>query len=370
MKKNLLSLVVILSAFCVKAQYNMENLSIEQEAIGDNAINSTNYSVKHTFKNLRLYPILANETFLNEHKDLSKFTLLKEAIEQKKIIVSETGASDSNAEPVPQPNRVTENRIDIPDTSRQEVVQQRLINVQNVSNRAGGVGGTVNKLVLENVSQDTIFILAGEVVKGGKQDRVIGQDVVILPGQKMDISAFCVEKSRWQTKNGNGGKFTGYYTVSSMDIRKTVTVDKSQQKVWSKVDEHTTTNKAESETKTYTNLENSEEYKQKVAEYRAFFENSFVQNNRVIGVIAVTGDEIMGCDMFANHELFAQSYSNLLQSYIGQAVTKGSDVTISNDKVYEYLSHLLSTEENQEERINEKGSQYKFKGKKVHISTF
>ena len=45
--------------------------------------------------------------------------------------------------------------------------------------------------------------MAGEVVKGGKQDRVIAQDVVLAPGETIDLNAFCVEKNRWVTKNEN-----------------------------------------------------------------------------------------------------------------------------------------------------------------------
>ena len=52
----------------------------------------------------------------------------------------------------------------------------------------------VNKLFVENNSQDTIILLAGEVVKGGKQDRTLATDLILPPGKgKKDIDVFCVE---------------------------------------------------------------------------------------------------------------------------------------------------------------------------------
>ncbi len=52
----------------------------------------------------------------------------------------------------------------------------------------------MNKLFVENNSQDTIILLAGEVVKGGKQDRTLATDLILPPGKgKKDINVFCVE---------------------------------------------------------------------------------------------------------------------------------------------------------------------------------
>ena len=72
-------------------------------------------------------------------------------------------------------------------------------------------------MLANNISNDTIFI-AGEIVKGGKQDRVIAKDIVIHPGEEVDLGAFCVEKTG--TKNGNKGNFTGHSDMLSIDIKR------------------------------------------------------------------------------------------------------------------------------------------------------
>jgi len=55
-------------------------------------------------------------------------------------------------------------------------------------------GAQVNRLVLVNNSKRPLLLLAGEIVTGGKQDRVIGKDRIIpAESDPVDLSVFCVE---------------------------------------------------------------------------------------------------------------------------------------------------------------------------------
>ena len=68
----------------------------------------------------------------------------------------------------------------------------------------------VNELAIENVSSEEVFVQAGDIVKGGRQDRVLAVDL-ILPAKsgEIPIDAFCVESGRWQKRgNGEAGKFS------------------------------------------------------------------------------------------------------------------------------------------------------------------
>jgi hypothetical protein len=63
--------------------------------------------------------------------------------------------------------------------------------------------GNVNELAVENVSDQTVFIPAGSIVKGGQQDRTLGSDLIITKADgKMPIAAFCVEQGRWAQRGG------------------------------------------------------------------------------------------------------------------------------------------------------------------------
>src|ERR1039457_7663457 len=67
-------------------------------------------------------------------------------------------------------------------------------------------GAQVNRLVLVNNSKRPLLLLAGEIVTGGKQARVIGKDRIV-PGESdpVDLNVFCVEPGRWVAANGKNG---------------------------------------------------------------------------------------------------------------------------------------------------------------------
>src|SRR5205085_12614267 len=104
--------------------------------------------------------------------------------------------------------------------------------------RENGGGGTVNQLVIENKGAIPIFVLAGTVVKGGNQDRQIGQDFIIEPKKDTPVDAFCVEHGRWSgQRNGQvtAGRFDSSGVVATSKVRAAGQYKKSQSEVWSNV---------------------------------------------------------------------------------------------------------------------------------------
>ena len=57
---------------------------------------------------------------------------------------------------------------------------------------------------MENVSaSDEIFLQAGDIVKGGQQDRVLRYDLIVsAKSGKIPVEVFCVEAGRW-TRRGS-----------------------------------------------------------------------------------------------------------------------------------------------------------------------
>jgi len=71
-----------------------------------------------------------------------------------------------------------------------DVIVTEAGNVQGLIRRHGapsvrneGAGAQVNRLVLVHNSKRPLLLLAGEIVSGGKQDRVIGKDRIV-PGRE------------------------------------------------------------------------------------------------------------------------------------------------------------------------------------------
>jgi len=61
--------------------------------------------------------------------------------------------------------------------------------------------GSVNQLEVENTGDNEVFIQSGDIVKGGRQDRVLTVSLIIPPHSgAMPIASFCVEQGRWTAR--------------------------------------------------------------------------------------------------------------------------------------------------------------------------
>ena len=67
--------------------------------------------------------------------------------------------------------------------------------------------GTVNELAVENLADEEVFIQAGDIVKGGRQDRALTVSLILPPHSgRIPIAAFCVEQGRWSARGGEDSK--------------------------------------------------------------------------------------------------------------------------------------------------------------------
>jgi len=93
-------------------------------------------------------------------------------------------------------------------------------------------GGSVPVVVVENRSATHhVFIMAGEVMTGGKQTRTVRQDVVLAPGQQANLSVFCVEAHRWNGK----AEFGASGLLVPQSIQKEMRKGADQSAVWTEV---------------------------------------------------------------------------------------------------------------------------------------
>lgn len=103
---------------------------------------------------------------------------------------------------------------------------------------AGQDQAEVNTLEIENRSGKWLFLQAGDIVKGGKQDRTIMTDLTLAPRSgPQPLGAFCVEHGRW-TPGGDGLAFSSSPgIVAGASLKRAIQSDKpdGQQRVWQEV---------------------------------------------------------------------------------------------------------------------------------------
>ncbi len=71
--------------------------------------------------------------------------------------------------------------------------------------------GRVGELEIENLTSADLFAQAGDVVKGGWQDRALGADFIVpvqARSRRMRVRTFCVERGRWSNRVGEASSDT------------------------------------------------------------------------------------------------------------------------------------------------------------------
>jgi hypothetical protein len=112
----------------------------------------------------------------------------------------------------------------------QEAMKRKLVIVRET--------GDVNRLTIQNKSSQDVFVQAGDIVKGGQQDRVLALDLIVPPKSgRIPIDAFCVEQGRWSRR---GGEAVTAFSASenglaSKDLKIAAKARMSQGEVWANV---------------------------------------------------------------------------------------------------------------------------------------
>jgi hypothetical protein len=237
------------------------------------------------------------------------------------------------------------------------------------TNSQGRIRANVNTLTFENFSDQPVFLMSGEVITGGMQDRVIAQDMVVPPRSgSVEVPVFCVEKGRWSGSTKNN-KFQNYHEAS-MHLRQVIDREQNQNAVWNEIAKENRHDRIRTNTEAYTAHANSPEYIQRENEYLAFFNEKFRNKENIVGIVGVTGGVVMGCDIFASPDLFYREYNNLIYAYIDEALTFGLPVTMTDEAVKQYLDNLLTNEVMQERFVRQNGKMFKQGEQIIHITTY
>jgi hypothetical protein len=199
---------------------------------------------------------------------------------------------------------------------------------QKIANDATLGGDSVNQLLLRNDSDKHLYLMAGEVIKGARQDRIIGNDTVIKPHSGwvvMDV--FCVESGRWSYE---GNKFEGTGKVGHSTLRYVAQSGKEQGEVWEEV----AAKRADlgksagiaalpgEESGTMEAAYSSEQVQAMVKPYLAALTDLPKSEPHILGVVVCYGDKMLATDIFGSETLFAKLYPQLLESYAMDVVGK------------------------------------------------
>ena len=223
--------------------------------------------------------------------------------------------------------------------------------------------GSVNELQIENTGTEDVFIQSGDIVKGGKQDRVLTVSLVLPPKSgKVGIASFCVEQGRWTARGQEnvaqfasshdampsreaklamkapiakpaGAEPPGASGVLNSNAQRTRTVagDETsvrQRGVWdevAKVQNRLAGNlggsvaAAQSATSLQLSLEN-EALKTKRAAYITALEGKATAAPDVIGYVFAVNGKVNSADVYPSNALFNKMWGKLLGASVTEAI--------------------------------------------------
>jgi hypothetical protein len=210
----------------------------------------------------------------------------------------------------------------------------------------------VNELAIQNLSDRPLLLLAGEVVSGGKQDRVVARERIVPPhSEPVPLGVFCVEPGRWQ---GASHEFSSARTMAHPQLRKQVTEAQDQQKVWNEVaqaNQRLAIMAAPAAAATggftpsgsYARTMEAKPVQDKLGEQTRNFAGRLPRGT--VGVVVALNGRIVWADLFASPALFDRYRDKLLQSYVVESARMaGAEVAPTAAEARDFLRPLAGRE--------------------------
>jgi len=166
-----------------------------------------------------------------------------------------------------------------------------------------------------------LVLLSGEIVSGGKQDRIVQQDTLIRPSKEaVNLNVFCVEHGRWVEKSSHFAPAAGGAGgLADPSVRGRAQHEKSQAAVWNQVDESLGKLKTDNATKTYqANLNNAGVQKSVDAYVKAI--QSKLALDKVMGVAVAVNGRMVWMDCFSDNQMFRKYWPKMIKSYALEAL--------------------------------------------------
>ncbi len=221
----------------------------------------------------------------------------------------------------------------------------------------------VNSLEVRNRANLPLLVFAGELLLGGKQDRIVGKDTIIPARESRQVPVFCVEHGRWQ---GAKMSFEAADTLVPDAVRSSAYGSQSQREVWDKVAMANAKAGTSTSTGTVQALLRDPKVAREVESTTRALQTAFSGVTNATGVISWLNGKVHSADVFANPDLFAANRDKLLRSYALDAKLSTDPVlmAVNMKECAEFLDAIVQARRTQEEH-GQYGALFRIKDGKV-----
>jgi ARG/rhodanese/phosphatase superfamily protein len=213
-------------------------------------------------------------------------------------------------------------------------------------------GNEVNELMVVNHSGRPLYLMPGEIIVGGDQDRTIGHEYVVAPdGKPVTLDVYCVEHGRWGGRaeaeyaglrpfvisvipvvspsatetpetvarevaaQANAGKFVGSVGSLSKNVRLAVQSGDGQGKVWDEVSMSNAKAGVQPQSGAFTANYADDESVKRLEPYIGKLQGPVAEIENVVGVIVAVNGKVESMDVFESTPLFKKLWPKLLKSH-------------------------------------------------------
>jgi hypothetical protein len=239
----------------------------------------------------------------------------------------------------------------------QEALERKLVVVHETSD--------VNELAIENLSRtEEVFVQAGDIVKGGQQDRLLAVDLIVASRSgKTPIDAFCVEHGRWQQRGAEPAEQFNSSTgmIATRALKLAAKQARSQSEVWNEVtvaqrslSKSVDTDVAglASPSSLQLAIEN-EKVQESAAAYTKTLSPIVEGKNDVIGYVFAINGKLNSGDVYAAGALFKRFWPKLLRTTAIEAVAEGQGSEKTERVTADAIKEFFGDAERGQESTNE-----------------
>ena len=240
-------------------------------------------------------------------------------------------------------------------------------------------GGQVNTVRMKNAGKTYVFGMAGEIVSGAKQDRMLQDDVFLPPGPGwLDVPVYCTEHGRWTGSSMSFGT-KGY--LASGAVRGRAAKTQSQEEVWAEVDAAHEGLGVTAPSRAFAKVYEDEAAQDQARPYLDKLDRLPELCPGALGVVVAVGNRILCVDAFGSPALFRKMWPKLLRSYIIDAMQSSPEGRIGLKQVQRFIKTAALAEVTDQPTVgagrlqrfsaaNSSGSALVFRSSVVHLDLF
>jgi len=174
---------------------------------------------------------------------------------------------------------------------------------------------SVPELVVDNRGKLHVLLLAGEILVGGKQNRVLKEDILLPPASgPRNLSVYCVEQGRW---NAGRKDFDSRGTLAAPSLRSQVMGRSDQSRVWAFINRSARAANADSPTGSYQQIYEQPEIKEHLKDVERGIDARPAPG--AAGAAVFVGGALGSLDLFHSAGLFARQWPKLLRAHAIEA---------------------------------------------------